>query len=250
VQPEDDHTLDPGMMCFLTGNDPSGSNQGTNDVDGGKTTLFSPVFDLSVYPNAFVRYWRWYTNDTGYNPGGDEWVVDVSADGGTNWVRLETSGSSERSWQLVESEIGDLVPLTDQVQFRFVASDDDQGSVVEAAVDDFSIVVFEIPATAVQPATVSILGAVALGPNIPNPFNPVTTIHYNVPSPGQKVTLRIFDVSGRVVSTLIDDETILGHNSVVWRGRDDQGREVSSGVYFCRIEAGGQSATQKLLLVR
>ena len=71
VQPEDDHTPAPGTDCWLTGNDPPGSAQGADDVDGGQTTLSSPIFDLTAYDGVNVRYYRWYTNNTGSSPNSD-----------------------------------------------------------------------------------------------------------------------------------------------------------------------------------
>jgi hypothetical protein len=90
----------------------------------------------------------------------------------------------------------------------------------------------------------------ALGQNVPNPFNPVTTIWYDVPAGGGAVTLRVFDVSGRLVRTLVDGQQIPGWKSVVWNGRDDRDRGVSSGVYFYRMDAPGFSSTRKMLLLR
>ncbi|MGD8394600.1 MAG: C25 family cysteine peptidase, partial [Candidatus Eiseniibacteriota bacterium] len=65
VQPDLDHTPDPGEICFVTANGAVGGAAGDADVDGGKTTLFSPVFDLEGYEAAAVDYWLWYTNDRG-----------------------------------------------------------------------------------------------------------------------------------------------------------------------------------------
>ncbi len=250
VQPEDDHTPDPGSQCFITGQSPPGAGQGDNDVDGGKTTLFSPVFDLSTYGNAWVRYHRWYTNDTGYNPQTDEWVVDVTDNGGTNWVRLETFPGSDRSWQMVERNLQDYISLTSQVQFRFIAADDPSGSVVEAGMDDFYLVVYQEP-TAVAPAAGDLARPVILGQNVPNPFNPATVISFRVPAPGRRVTLRIFDVRGRVVKTLLQDEMVAGERAVTWTGQDDRGRPVASGTFFYRLETDDRDfLTRKLMLVR
>lgn len=99
AQPEDDYTPDAGVNAYIA-DCRAGSSQGSYDVDNGKTTLLSPMFDPSSCPNAWVRYYRWYSNDTGAAPETDSWIVDVSDDGGLNWVRLETPGSSDRTWRL------------------------------------------------------------------------------------------------------------------------------------------------------
>jgi hypothetical protein len=85
--------------------------------------------------------------------------------------------------------------------------------------------------------------------NVPNPFNPQTSIRYDLPS-AVRVRLLIFDVNGRLVRTLVDEEQAPGSREVTWTGRDDAGAAVSSGVYFCILEAGKQRFTRKLLLLK
>ncbi|HYW69303.1 MAG TPA: FlgD immunoglobulin-like domain containing protein, partial [bacterium] len=83
----------------------------------------------------------------------------------------------------------------------------------------------------------------------PNPFNPVTSVSYGLPSRG-RVAIRVHDVSGRLVRTLVDGERDAGYSEAVWDGRDDRGLEVASGVYFCRMEAGAFSSTAKMVLLK
>jgi len=78
----------------------------------------------------------------------------------------------------------------------------------------------------------------------PNPFNPVTTLGYTVAAPAH-VTLRVYDVNGRVVRTLIDAEHEPGAHAVQWDGRTDQNTPAASGVYFVRMESGGRKASHK-----
>lgn len=250
IQPEDDHTGTPGTLCFVTGNADPGAQQGANDVDGGKTTLLSPAYDVSTAPTAWVRYYRWYTNDTRGNPNTDTLVVDVSADAGANWVRLETDSTSDRSWRLVEKDLADFVPLTSQVRFRFVARDDDPlTSIVEAAVDDFSLVSYQSPLTGVAADAGAGGGRLVLAPNVPNPFNPKTTIRFAVPKPGP-VRLAVYDVSGREVAELARGQRGAGWATLVWNGRDGSGREVGSGPYLLRLEAGREVVTRKIVLLK
>ncbi len=250
VQPEDDHTPAPGVACWVTGNAAPGQSQGTNDVDNGKTTVKSPIYDLSGLQNAGVRYYRWFTNDTGSGPETDEWAVDASSDGGATWVRIETALTSDRSWRLVERWLADYIQLTSQVRFRFIARDDSPGSIVEAAVDDFAIVVYEQPSSAVSSPEPVAPRQVVLEPVKPNPFNPWTEIRFTVPEPGGKVRLAIFDVTGREVRVLADGELLAGTTALTWDGRDGAGAAMPSAVYFCRLEAAGESRVQKLVLVR
>ena len=89
-----------------------------------------------------------------------------------------------------------------------------------------------------------------LGPNFPNPFNPSTAIQYRVPSPGSRVTLSVFDLSGRRVRRLVDAYRSGGEHLAIWRGLDDQGMEVGSGVYFYRLEVDGTSIERKMVMLK
>jgi hypothetical protein len=89
-----------------------------------------------------------------------------------------------------------------------------------------------------------------LSQNFPNPFNPYTTIRYEVPAAGGKVSIGIYDVSGRLVRVLIDAPHTGGSYEVSWSGLDDGGRRVASGIYFCRLKAAGHVETTKIVLVK
>jgi len=91
-----------------------------------------------------------------------------------------------------------------------------------------------------------------LGPAVPNPFNPTTTIAYWIPewAAGQDLTLRIYDVRGRLVRTLLDGGCTPGRRCVVWDGRDDRGAAAASGVYLYRMEAGEFRADRKMMLLK
>jgi len=90
----------------------------------------------------------------------------------------------------------------------------------------------------------------AMGHNFPNPFNPVTHIAYAVPSPGGHVRLAIYASSGRLVRILVDGEVPPGRHLAQWDGTDSAGRPVSSGVYFCRLEADGFRGERKMVLLK
>ena len=89
----------------------------------------------------------------------------------------------------------------------------------------------------------------ALEQNFPNPFNGTTTIAYTI---GERaaVDLRIFDPAGRVVRVLERGERGPGRYHAVWNGKDAAGRDVSSGIYFCRIKAGKFTQTRKIVYMR
>ncbi len=93
-------------------------------------------------------------------------------------------------------------------------------------------------------------GRVVLAPCRPNPFNPATTIRYGLPEPSS-VHLAVFDVRGRLVRRLKTGEfEAAGFHRVFWHGRDDRGREMSSGVYVYRLRVGDVTATGSMSLIR
>ena len=83
----------------------------------------------------------------------------------------------------------------------------------------------------------------------PNPFNPVTVVSYGVSS-DTAVRLAVYNVAGRLVRTLVDGDVEAGYHKAVWDGRNDRGEAVGSGVYFCRMEAGGFDGSTKIVLLK
>ncbi len=81
-----------------------------------------------------------------------------------------------------------------------------------------------------------------LGHARPNPFNPVTTIDYSLASAGH-TTIRVYDLSGRVVRTLVDGDAEPGEHKVVWDGTTDAGQRAASGVYFVKMEGSGDAGS-------
>jgi hypothetical protein len=85
--------------------------------------------------------------------------------------------------------------------------------------------------------------------NFPNPFNPATTIRFSLAGPGP-ATLRVYDVQGRIVRTLVDEPLTAGEHSVRWDGRTEGGAQAASGVYFMRLQTPGFTDHQKLVMSR
>jgi len=88
-----------------------------------------------------------------------------------------------------------------------------------------------------------------LSQNFPNPFNPSTTIRFSLPQ-GGPVSLKIYNIRGQLVRTLVDGFTEAGRHQAVWNGTDEAGTKVASGVYFCRFSANGFVEVKKMALVR
>jgi len=91
--------------------------------------------------------------------------------------------------------------------------------------------------------------ALLLRPNRPNPFNPETVLHYYLPEPSF-VRLRVFDLTGRAVATVVEGWEGAGWCSAAWEGNGDDGSPVVSGVYFGRLETGVGTRTVRMTLVR
>ena len=150
VQPENDHTPGSGGHCWIT-EGAAGSNSGSNDVDGGTTTLTSAVFNLSGEPEARISYWRWYSNDSGAAPSDDLFRIDIND--GSGWINVETVGpagvEASGGWFFHMFRVADFVAPNATVQLRFVASDLGAGSIVEAALDDFQILTLDCGAACI-----------------------------------------------------------------------------------------------------
>ena len=98
--------------------------------------------------------------------------------------------------------------------------------------------------TKVQKLTNNIPGTFVLSQNYPNPFNPTTTINYSLPKAGN-VTIMIYDILGREIRTLVNEEKTAGNYTVQFNGSN-----LSSGIYFYRMQSGSFSQTKKLILLK
>jgi flagellar hook assembly protein FlgD len=86
--------------------------------------------------------------------------------------------------------------------------------------------------------------------NYPNPFNPVTSVRYEVPPPGGPVTVSIFNVQGKLIRTLVEGTRRPGVYRLQWDGIDRTGAQVASGVYFLRMQAVGYQSVKKIVLIK
>jgi hypothetical protein len=90
----------------------------------------------------------------------------------------------------------------------------------------------------------------ALYQNFPNPFNPSTSIPFDVPFAGAVVTLRIYDVNGRLVRTLVNGEQSAGQKLVAWDGRNETGDPVATGIYLYHLTGPGFAQTRKMIMLK
>ena len=85
--------------------------------------------------------------------------------------------------------------------------------------------------------------------NYPNPFNPTTTISYDLKN-DSKVKLEIFNIKGQKVITLEDEEKTVGHHNIVWNGKNSEENSVSSGIYFYKLDTENYSSVKKMVLMK
>ncbi|MFZ4573638.1 MAG: M14 family zinc carboxypeptidase [Phycisphaerales bacterium] len=138
AQPDND-TTPTGVRCWVTG------AADANDIDGGRTTLTSPVIDARP-PRGF-RVWNtrvqcqlWFSTNTGPNPNADAMLFELSFNAGANWTQAAVVTQSVGNWWTFGVRVEDFQAPTDRMRFRFRPRDASGDSTVEAAVDDFSIV--------------------------------------------------------------------------------------------------------------
>jgi hypothetical protein len=101
----------------------------------------------------------------------------------------------------------------------------------------------------IDPNSPPIPNVFRLHQNIPNPFNPETTIYFDLPK-ATHLELKIYDTHGKLVRILEDSEKDAGYHSVIWDGTDDTGQSVSSGVYIYRIKTDYETDTKRMILVK
>ncbi len=231
--------------AFVTDNHNPGAAASTSDVDGGRTTLLSPVFDGTGLGELTLSYSRWYSNRAPA-PSSDTFRCDVSMNGGAAWTNLESVSTGTDSWAAVSLPLSSLVTPTAAMQLRFVAEDLGDDTYVEAGIDDVAI----LSSATGAPVVTSAPGAQRLAAPAPSPFRDATTISFDVARTG-RAALEILDVTGRRVVRLLDgDRVAAGTHRVRWDGRDERGARVSPGIYFVRLTGAQGTETRKVSVLR
>lgn len=246
VQPEDDASLF-GEFAFVTGNAKPGASIGQNDVDGGVTTLFSPVHDLSGAENPILQFRRWFYS-SGVPDAGDFLEVAGSTDGGRNWILLSRVDASEGVWKRVEVPLrlylGDLTT----VQLRVTAQDGGLATVVEAGIDDLEVFdagkgAIPDPGDGHGTETVQILNP------RPHPMGDESILRFQTPV-STPVRLDLYDVSGRRVRSIGDVILPAGASGLPFDARDDQDLRLGSGVYILRMETPDGTRSRSVRILR
>jgi hypothetical protein len=169
------------------------------------------------------------------------WLM-AEMDDGVEFAVLRAEGESEDFAAIPPPDIS-----RDGLKFNFIDVTVEPGRTyryrVEYVESGESRVLFET-----EPITTPAL-PLTLYQNVPNPFNPSTAIGYYLPEPC-RVTLDIFDVSGRRIARLIDKMQNPGYQEASWNGRDENGRPAASGIYFYCLTAGKETVSKKMILLR
>ncbi len=236
---------EPHQGYFSLADNPSGVLKANTETT---LTLQYPL-DLSQASQASLTLWSKnmlrLSKDFGY--------VEISADGGVTWVEALKVNGLKPTWRQMSIPLGSYVGAGfDNVllRLRVKIADGAIGSNFWGwQVDD--IVLREDVQVGVEEAEnkIALPTAFALEQNYPNPFNPTTTIAYELPRSAQ-VRIEIFNMLGQRIRTLIDRKMNAGRYSVVWKGEDDLGNPVATGMYFYRMEAADLTFVRKLLLLQ
>ncbi|KAA3620096.1 MAG: choice-of-anchor D domain-containing protein [Calditrichaeota bacterium] len=182
-------------------------------------------------------------------PGAEEfiWEIDIRCNARNEIVKLnfdfEANVPENASVYLIDEQQKSIQNLRTTTQYQFLAVT--EGSKKLKLVVGSEAFIEEMAADlALVPENFELLQ------NFPNPFNPETTIRFNVPQNGQ-VSLFVYNQLGQKVATLMNNSEIKsGYHSLIWRARDDRGFALPSGVYLIRIQFENQKAVKKVLLLR
>ncbi len=211
----------------LIGNEPTsvttyGTTMAVADIE---PPVVSSITEAADTDQAVIS---WQTNEPA-----DSWVEYGTT---TAYGIVASKASIATAHEIV------LTNLTPATQYFYrLASADPAGNVANVLERTFT--------TTGDPSSVSQPVPFHLAQNVPNPFNPITTIHFGLPESGS-VRLVIYDVNGRLVRTLVAGHRAAGKHEAKWDARDEAGRAVASGVYVYRLTAGADVAVQRMVFVR
>jgi hypothetical protein len=124
---------------------------------------------------------------------------------------------------------------------------DAANSILYAGANGGSVYCYNVGTSVEEKNNITVPIKIALHQNYPNPFNMQTEIVYELPANGM-VHLTVYNVQGRLIRTLADGNQLSGRQTVSWDGKDMEGREVTSGMYICRLKTDNYSDMKKMIL--
>jgi hypothetical protein len=156
----------------------------------------------------------------------------------------------------IELEYGQTVQLDQAFTVPAALNEDNcelvvwlQSDYIKEVYQAAHIPILDLIPNAVDDNPTTLPDAFTLAQNYPNPFNAKTTINYSLINESP-VNLAVYDLGGRKVAQLVDGVQEAGDHRLVWDGTDSEGKVVSTGIYFYRLEANGQSVTKRMTLLK
>jgi carboxypeptidase T len=210
-------------------------------TNSGVNQMISIPLNVSSYPAVYLSFYQKYALETGYDYG----YVDVSSNNGTNWSRLATfNGVDSSSWKLQSYDLTSYVLGSTNMLIRFRDSCDANTNYDGWYIDNINVTAYQSAPTGIVSNGNTLPNKFALEQNYPNPFNPTTQINYSITKEGL-VKIAIYDLLGREIRTLVNDVKTPGFYAV-----DFDGTNLSSGMYFYRMESGNFIDTKKMTLIK
>lgn len=224
----------------------------SNDVDSTRLIRHTSFVVPTANENPRLRFWHWYSftiNDSDYGK------VQIKVAGAQNWEDLSDGFYHDWSggiWTRPFIDLSAYAGLSVQIAFYFHSD----GGYVEAGwyIDDINILPDIVGIDDNLKNNIPL--QFQLSPNYPNPFNPTTSINYQLPKTGL-VNISVYNIIGQKIKTLLNEQKPAGAYQVIWDGTDQAGKQVSSGVYLYRLwvsTPSGKSVefmqTKKMVLVR
>jgi carboxypeptidase T len=209
----------------------------TSNTDNPMTLNFP--LNTSSLPVVFLSFWHRY-----YTEGGSDFCrVEVSNDNGTNWSEIKSYSGNMQTWAYQSFDITSYCNGSANVKVRFRLTSNGSQEYDGWYVDDIKIVGYQSQSVGIGNWNVT-PNKYELEQNYPNPFNPSTQINYSIAKEGF-VKISIFDVLGREVKVLVNEVKTPGFYAV-----DFDGTNLSSGMYFYRMESGYFVDTKKMTLIK
>lgn len=168
-------------------------------------------------------------------------INDTNVYAGSEGRGVLISGDHGESWYAVNLGLTSTAVLSLAVVDTFLYAGTDRKGIWRRPLSEITAVT---EPAALEPASTGLPSHFRLGQNYPNPFNPTTMILFDLPTKSY-VSLKVFDLRGKEISTLISEELPAGRHSRQWNAAD-----YASGIYFYRLQAGNYMETKKLILLR
>jgi hypothetical protein len=202
----------------------------------------------SINQAELTFWWKEFNDETHSNDG-----VYFSDDGGTNFTKVHSLSGGSTTWQEIELDIDQLagnynLDLTSHFVIKFQQYDNYSISSDGFAFDDISINETG-GGTRDGIDDNEIVSTEFLLSNSPNPFNPSTTISFSIPEESE-IELIIYNIKGQKVKTLANSKFNKGNHSIIWSGKDENDKTVSSGLYFVRLKTLSSNNFKKIMLIK